>query len=845
MKVSLGAKTAIGVTVLVIALVASGLSTIELRENQSESRQLVIHTYEVLNQLEQVLSTIKDAETGQRGFLLTGEDKYLEPFESADNKLAALVARLNSLTEDNPHQQKRIGKLSVRTDERLGLLKETIDLRRKQGFEASAQIVRTGRGRKAMDEIRKIIAEMTDAENELLLVRTKKLEDSSWAFTYVSLAFTVIALAAVLTTTFFSAQFLKARREAERELANNERHLSDFFDSAVVGLHWVGKDGAVLKANKTHLELLGYTHDEYIGRQCHEFYPDDTARETILACLKKQQSLKEFSARLACKDGSMRHAIIDSSAYFENEEFVHMRFLVRDVTTQRKAESDLVEREARYRAILSTAPDSIVTFDGEGKIESANKATTIIFGWKKEELVGNSINLIVPSFLGAKASDGADDQSLIDTGESRVFGVGKEFEGLRKNGTPVYVELAWSVVNLPSRTIFTAVIRDVSERKAVQKRMLESERKFKAIFDQTFQLIGLLAPDGTLLEANRTALDFAGIERKDVVGLPFWECPWWSHSKELQNQLKHSIEEAAQGTFVRFEATHPNREGRMFTVDFSLKPVFDDEGRVVLLIPEGRDISETKEAAKRVRDFYSTVSHELRTPLTSIRGSLGLIEGGLAGQVSEKAARLVSIARSESDRLIRLINDILDIRKIEAGKLELRKSKVDLQNLIGKAVDGIRGMADDAGITLVPELLCGGTCECDEDRILQVLTNLVSNAIKFSDQAKEVIVRLEPGAGNSFRFSVIDHGPGIKAEQLHKLFGKFQQLDSGDTRKIQQGTGLGLAISKSIVELHDGSIGVESKEGQGTTFWFELPAFKPESVNARAQETGATQKRKD
>ncbi len=185
-----------------------------------------------------------------------------------------------------------------------------------------------------------------------------------------------------------------------------------------------------------------------------------------------------------------------------------------------------------------------------------------------------------------------------------------------------------------------------------------------------------------------------------------------------------------------------------------------------------RDVSERKEAEKRVSEFYSTVSHELRTPLTSIRASLGLIEGGIGGEVSEKARKLVIIARQASDRLIRLINDILDISKIEAGKFELNKKKVEIETLVQKTLDGITGMAQEKSVSVIKELKTSGPLDCDEDRIIQILTNLLSNAIKFSPKDSQVVLRLEPGSPGYFKFSIIDQGSGIPKEQMHKLFWK-------------------------------------------------------------------------
>lgn len=368
----------------------------------------------------------------------------------------------------------------------------------------------------------------------------------------------------------------------------------------------------------------------------------------------------------------------------------------------------------------------------------------------------------------------------------------------------------------------------LTDLQAANQRVAESERRFQAIFDQTFQFIGLMDTDGHLLEINRTALDFAGLNREEVVGRPYWETYWWSHSAELQDKLKAAVKDALDGKFVRFETTHLSAAREIVAVDFSLKPVLDHEGAVVLLIPEGRDITEKKAAETRVSEFYSTVSHELRTPLASIRGSLGLIGAGLVGPITDETATFVRVACDESDRLIRLINDILDLRKLEAGMLELRTAKISARQLVERTINNLAGMSHQTGVLVVgPESDFGidGLPEiiCDEDRLLQVLTNLVSNAIKFSERDQKVTIFVEAREPQKVRFSVRDTGCGIPASQQHKLFGKFQQVDQTDTRR-KDGTGLGLAISKALVEQHGGEIGFDSDGKTGSTFWFEVPS---------------------
>jgi signal transduction histidine kinase len=238
-----------------------------------------------------------------------------------------------------------------------------------------------------------------------------------------------------------------------------------------------------------------------------------------------------------------------------------------------------------------------------------------------------------------------------------------------------------------------------------------------------------------------------------------------------------------------------------------------------------RDISERKEIEKRLKEFYSTISHELRTPLTSIRGSLGLIEGGVLGEISPEVKEYLSIARGNCDRLIDLINDILDLRRIDAKQIELKLAPVDPQTLVHESVDKVKPIAEAKGISLELDCQSKQLVNVDTGRIVQALTNLLSNAVKFSPPGTLVKVTAGDAKDKMVRFAVQDQAAGIPARQIKKLFGKFQQLDSSDTRTVG-GTGLGLAICKSLVELHGGRVNVDSEVGRGSTFWFDIPATK-------------------
>ena len=254
-----------------------------------------------------------------------------------------------------------------------------------------------------------------------------------------------------------------------------------------------------------------------------------------------------------------------------------------------------------------------------------------------------------------------------------------------------------------------------------------------------------------------------------------------------------------------------------------LSQVFD---RLALAIAEREqilqsDILQMKELELLKRDFVSTVSHELRTPLTAIRGALALVLAGATGPLAAKSTELLQIANQNTQRLIRLINDILDIEKMESGNVTIRTAPCDLAGVLHATIGGVRALADEAGVRLRVDAPERPTVNGDPDKLVQVFTNLISNAIKFSPRGREVRVQLSTSDSTAI-VSVADQGPGIPAEFRDRIFGKFQQAEPSGTRTTG-GTGLGLAIARAIVDLHGGTIRFETRPDAGTTFIVELP----------------------
>jgi signal transduction histidine kinase len=269
------------------------------------------------------------------------------------------------------------------------------------------------------------------------------------------------------------------------------------------------------------------------------------------------------------------------------------------------------------------------------------------------------------------------------------------------------------------------------------------------------------------------------------------------------------------------------KDGSLLWGSLTVSILRDEKGVPSFAIGMLKDITDRKEIERVKDEFVSLVGHELRTPLTSIRGSLGLLAGGVMGELPDEASAMLGTAISSTDRLVRLVNDILDIERMDSGRSEIVVAPVSASELVELSIQAVDGMATEAGVILRAEVE-DALVTCDADKIIQVLTNLLGNAIKFSPSGAAVDVTFA-SVGEGALFSVGDCGRGIPPSQIESIFGRFNQVDASDSRE-KGGTGLGLAIAQRIVELHGGQIWAESIEGEGSTFRFTLPLVPPPAV---------------
>ena len=362
--------------------------------------------------------------------------------------------------------------------------------------------------------------------------------------------------------------------------------------------------------------------------------------------------------------------------------------------------------------------------------------------------------------------------------------------------------------------------REIGERTAATRAAQEKERLLVQFIEALPMGVMVGGHRGEVVYANSAARDLLGVRTDPGSEYANLVEVFVEGTDQRYPQERWPIVRALRGESMSVSDMEIRNGDQVVPLEVTGAPIYDEEGNVKQAIIAFSDISERRAVEQMKDEFLSIVSHELRTPLTSIRGALGLLASGKLGEIDPKGRRMLDIAVSDTDRLVRLINDILDLERMESGRLSLEKARVDAAELTHFAVDGVRPLAERNNITVEVE---ADTVQlwADRDRVVQTLTNLLGNAMKFSPAGSTITVSAT-NRGHDVLFSVRDQGRGIPPEKLHFIFERFQQVDATDAR-MKGGAGLGLAISRNIVVQHGGRIWAESDGATGSTFHFTLP----------------------
>lgn len=487
----------------------------------------------------------------------------------------------------------------------------------------------------------------------------------------------------------------------------------------------------------------------------------------------------------------------------------------------------LQENEEQYRALIEQLADGILIVEAETRrVIDANPALQRLLGYTLAELCTLTIYDLV-----------AHDKASVDVNVARIIHEGMCHFGSRyyrrKDGTLVEVEVNASRINHAGVQAWCAIVLDTSARKQAEVALRNSEATNRALLNAIPDVMFQISRDGYYLNCNIPRDSNLMLTPCMVIGKHLAEVL----PPDIAQQALHANEQAFQTGKMQIIEYQHHIDGAV--IDYEARIVVISEDAALVIV---RDITERKKIERMKNEFVSTVSHELRTPLTSIRGSLGLVMGGVTGELPDQARKMIDIAHKNSERLVRLINDMLDIEKIESGKMVFDVKPIRLMPLIEQALEANRAFAQQFGVILVLQASVSDVIvQGDADRLLQVMTNLLSNAAKFSPRDERVTISVQR-YGPVVRVSVTDHGPGISPEFCNRIFQKFAQADSSDTRQVA-GTGLGLSISKAIIEQHGGTIDFATEPGEGSTFFFELPVWHAPPEMQQIQNDSASQAR--
>lgn len=682
----------------------------------SAASNLDIHSYKVLTNIEEVRTSLINMQSGARGYYLTGQDQFLEPYVKGQKDFDQHFNELRELTTNNALQQTQLQKLLAQKQHWHSLTKDYLALRRagnndKLGLENVTREFQTGKTKQRFDVIRATLEEIISSERELLSKR----------------------------------EVTVARLE--------------------------GITNASLRVGGTFAAALTVVLFILFGRN--------------------MRTLTVTNARLE------------------------------KATVERiQAEIDMRHSRARVHAILTNVAEGIVTMNEQGLIESYNLEAARIFGYTPEEALGQNITLLMPAHMQAAHEAGF--VRYLNTGVAQLIGKGAiEVPGKRKDGSVFPLELKLSEIHTDEQRLFIGIMNDITERKQTQEELRQNEERYRFLYEDNPLMYLTVDTEGYILSINKYGASYQSYTVEELIGMRMLQL---THEDDRETVLKNFLScVRAEAELSHWEARKIRRDGSSFWAKETMRLARDASGTLLALIV-CEDITELKQVERMKNEFISTVSHELRTPMTSILGSLGLIKGGVAGEISAQAQTLIGIAHSNSERLVRLINDILDVEKIESGKMTFNTVPLNLAALLKQALEANQAYADLYGVKLVLETLPEVMVNSDHDRLMQVMANLLSNAIKFSPHGATVATVMTR-RNNAVRVAVSDHGKGIPEDFHARIFQKFAQADSSDTRK-GQGTGLGLNISKAIVEKFGGSIDFETEIDVGTTFYFDLPEWQ-------------------
>jgi PAS domain S-box-containing protein len=652
-----------------------------------------------------------------------------------------------------------------------------------------------------------------------------------------------------------NAELLKSRDEVEKSL----NKYTDLYDFAPVGYLTIDRKGFIREMNLSTANLLQSERSRLIGKRFRQFVAASERAVFSEFIGSVFESLCKVSCELTLQDvnGKVLTVQIEAIASSSGED---CRVAMLDITGRKRAEAALHDSEERLYKLAEMAGDAIIMMDDKGTVSFCNAAAENMFGCPTDEIIHCDFHRhFIPEQFAMFAKQGL--AGFREHGSGPLIGRTTEVVAMRKDGSEFPLELSISSLNLNGNWQAIGIMRDISDRKKLTEALQKSEQKFSRVFHSVPALLTVSTlNEGIYIDVNQAFIQTLGYRREEIIGRTSLEFGLWKDESARADAIESIYK---QGSIQNLEVDFTGNAGQRIFGLLSAEIIEINNEKCILTLV--RDITEHKkleaelqkaydrlevllnvrtseltsakveqqetaesnrqlvEVSQSKSDFLANMSHELRTPLNAIIGFSEVLQDQLFGQINEKQLEYVNNILSSGRHLLLLINDILDLSKVESGKMDLELGDCPLRGVVEMSLMMLRGKALQSGLELRMELAPEAdiTIVADQRKLKQILFNLLANAVKFTPGTGTVTVSAAR-TGDFIEIAVTDSGIGIKAEDILKLFQPFTQLESGYTKKYD-GTGLGLALSRHLVELHGGRIRVASEPGRGSRFSFTIP----------------------
>jgi PAS domain S-box-containing protein len=865
---------------LTLAVLVAGavLGTVNVRRLWANERR-VAHTEVVVGQLEGLMSILKDAETGQRGYLLTGEQSYLRPYEDALARVPATLAGLEALTADEPAQRARLATLERTAGAKLDELRQTVARMRAGDRAGALAIVRGNSGKALMDGARDTALVMQRAERDLL---RRRAAEAAARFRTTVLSILLSALTGiVLLGVVFALQRRNSLARRRAETIQAERHrltalradvstalasvapkpevlqrccesLVRHLDMAFARIWTLAEAGDVLELRAsaglyTHLDgphsrvavgrykigRIASTRQPHLTNEV----PDDPNVSD------REWAHREGMVAFAGYPMLVEGRLLGVMAMFARQpltaatltDLAPMAEAIAQFIDRRRAEERARHQAELNRVTLASIGDAVLTTDAQGRVTFLNDVAVALTGWTREDAAGQPVDTvfnIVNEQTGLRAESPVD-KVLRD---GLIAGLANHTVLIARDGARHPIDDSGAPIRSATGEVMGVVLvfRDVTEKHDAEQATRRSEERFRSLVLATSQIVWTTGRDGRVSADSPSWRELTGQTYEQWIGDGWLDA---IHPDDRGPATAAWERAVADESLYRVEYRIRRADGVYRWMAVRGVPVHDGDGAVREWVGTCTDVDDLKRAEDDLRqlaadlsetdrrkdEFLATLAHELRNPLAPIRNGLQILK--MAGQDGTLLERARTMMDRQLSQMVRLVDDLLDVSRVSRNKLDLRKEQVELAQIVASAVETSRPLIEASGHELTVSLPAEPIClDADLTRLAQVFSNLLNNAAKYTDRGGHLRLTAERQGGEVV-VTVKDDGVGIPPAMLSRIFDIFTQVDRS-LERAQGGLGIGLTLVKRLVEMHHGSVTAHSEGlGRGTELVVRLPVL--------------------